>query len=148
MLGQGSRDLMGLDIGNMDPVCILIDTLDLPTQVGQDVEHDVDVLNIRNTSEYHRLIGEEGGGDTRQGGVLIPACANFALYGETTINYIDAHESNLPLRPSLGKCLLAGILAGLSGGLKVKLLWGKRIVIQADGTFPDLTAPISQDEAY
>ena len=51
---------------------LAVPPLDGRAEMLDELEHGLDIEDARDVRECHRLVGQEAGGDDRQGGVLVP----------------------------------------------------------------------------
>ena len=91
LLAQLPRDLVHTDVG-----CSHADravfSCDLGPQVGEDVEHGVDVPDFRDVLEHHFLVREEAGGEHRKHGVLVAAGSDLAVQALAAADDESAHR--------------------------------------------------------
>ena len=79
-------ELRRADIGRLKLEGVPIEFGDLYAQLGQQLQHGMHVANARDVVQDDGLIGEEGGRQQGQGGVLVAAGGDSPGQGPTTAN--------------------------------------------------------------
>ena len=85
------RNLLTRDIQGLESVLVVGLFLHRASQDLQDLDHDVHVLDLGQIAEDHRLIREERGRQTRQGGVLVAARLDTSLQRESAFYDVLVH---------------------------------------------------------
>ena len=77
-LRENRVDLVGRESPGIDLDLVRSRPVRVRARAADDREHRLDVANPRDVRERHRLVGEQAGGEDRQGAVLVPRGANTA----------------------------------------------------------------------
>ena len=74
-----------------------ISEFDFRTHRGQELARGLDVTHLRDIFQNDRLVGEQGGGHRRQGGVLGSADANCPQQRIAAADYEFVHSKIIPV---------------------------------------------------